>query len=331
MSRTALVFGVSGQDGAYLAELLLAKGYRVHGASRDAENQSFRGLRELGIKDQITLHSASLHDFRNLLHVVTQVRPDEIYNLSGQSSVGLSFSQPMESFESIASGTIQILEVLRYLDSDIRLYNACSSECFGEIPVGNYSNESTPFRPRSPYAMAKATAFWTTQTYREAYGIYACSGILFNHDSPLRPKRFVTSKIVSTAVRIARGESIRLELGNLDVWRDWGYAPEYVEAMWLMLQQADPDDYVIATGQSHSLKEFLKVCFEQVDLDWKEHVDINPTLFRPFDLNYSGADPGKAERILKWQAKTTFEPLISTLIDHELAKDHADPKESQKT
>ena len=317
MSKRALILGISGQDGAYLAQLLLSKGYVVHGTSRDAENQAFKGLKTLGIREQISVHSASLHDFRNLLNVITEVQPNEIYNLSGQSSVGLSFSQPMESFESIASGTIQLLEVLRFLNANVRLYNACSSECFGETTPGTHCSESNPFRPKSPYAMAKATAFWTTQTYREAYRLYVCSGILFNHDSPLRPTRFVTSKIVSAAVRIARGQRMRLELGNLDVWRDWGYAQEYVEAMWLMLQQPQPDDYVIATGESHSLQEFLERCFREVDLDWTDHVDVNPALFRPFDLAYSGADPAKAKSALKWQAQTTFDALIPLLVKHE--------------
>lgn len=315
--KKALILGISGQDGAYLARLLLSKGYDVHGTSRDVESRTFSGLEMLGISNQVTLHSASLIDFRNLLQVITAVEPDEIYNLAGQSSVGLSFSQPMETMESIALGTLQILEVIRYLNGKIRFYNASSSECFGDVPHGEHCDELSPFHPRSPYAAAKAAAFWATANYREAYGLYACSGILFNHESPLRPERFVTRKIVSTAVRIAKGENIRLHLGNLEIWRDWGYAPEYVEAMWQMLQLPKPEDFVIATGESHSLREFVEKVFCELSLNWHEHVEIDKSLLRPSDLVYSQGNPAKAKNILNWHAATGFDDLIRIIVDAE--------------
>src|SRR5437763_5708023 len=269
--KRALIFGASGQDGAYLSRLLLDRGYEVHGASRDAESQSFRRLETLGIRDRVTTHSASTDDFRELLQLVDGIRPDEIYNLAGQTSVALSFAQPVEAMDSIARAALILLEVIRYLKIPVRLYNSASSECFGEIRRGEASDEHSPFFPRSPYATAKATAHWATVNYREAYGIYACSGILFNHDSPLRSSRFVTKKVVAAAAEIAAGKRERLKLGRLDISRDWGYAPEYVEAMWRMLQQEAPDDFVIATGESHTLEEFVAVAFAELGIDWKEH------------------------------------------------------------
>jgi len=316
-NKRALILGVSGQDGAYLARLLLSKGYDVHGTSRDVGSRSFSGLELLGISGQVKLHSASLIDFRNLLQVITAVEPDEIYNLAGQSSVGLSFEQPMETMESIAVGSLQVLEVIRYLGMPIRFYNAGSSECFGDVGEGGASNEDSPFKPRSPYAAAKAASFWATANYREAYNMYACSGILFNHESPLRPERFVTRKIVSTAVRIANGSKEKLKLGNIDIWRDWGYAPDYVEAMWLMLQQQAPDDFVIATGQSHSLRDFVEQVFCGLSLDWLEHVEVDSHLLRPSDLMFSQGNPLKAKTILGWQATTKFKKLIHVLIKEE--------------
>jgi GDPmannose 4,6-dehydratase len=316
---TALIFGISGQDGSYLAELLLAKGYAVHGTSRDVDSRSFSNLQKLGIADRVSLHSASLVDFRNLLQVITQVEPDEIYNLAGQTSVGLSFSQPMETMESIALGSLQILEVMRYLRAPIRLYNAGSSECFGATSEGVPSNEATAFHPRSPYAAAKAAAFWATGNYREAYGLHACSGILFNHESPLRPARFVTRKIVSSACRIAAGSNERLRLGNMAIRRDWGWAPEYVDAMWRMLQQDSPEDIVIATGESHTLEEFVVLAFATVGLDWKEHVDVDKSLYRPSDLMCSEGDPSRAMEKLGWKAKVHFKELVQRLVEAESA------------
>ena len=309
----AIILGVSGQDGAYLSRLLLERGYEVHGTSRDAETQSFRNLQRLGILDRVTMHSVSMRDFRELLQVISSVQPDEIYNLAGQSSVALSFSQPIETMESIATGELLVLEAIRFLRLPIRLYNSGSSECFGETPHGFASDEKTPFVPRSPYATAKATAHWTTTNYREAYGLFACTGVLFNHESPLRSERFVTKKVAAAAAAIAAGQQQKLQLGNLQVSRDWGYAPEYVEAMWRMLQRDTPEDFVIATGESHTLEEFVAAMFHEFNLDWREHVETRPELLRPSDLRYSRGNPAKAKEVLGWEAKTKFGELIGKL------------------
>jgi GDPmannose 4,6-dehydratase len=315
--KRALIFGVSGQDGAYLSRLLLDRGYEVHGVSRDAESQSFRRLAGLGIRDRVITHSAAARDFRELLQLIGGIRPDEIYNLAGQSSVALSFSQPVETMDSIAQATLVMLEVIRYLKLPVRLYNSASSECFGETPPDHASDETTPFFPRSPYATAKAAAHWTTINYREAYGIYACSGILFNHESPLRSERFVTRKIFTAAAEIAAGAERRLKLGRLDVWRDWGYAAEYVEAMWRMLQQDEPQDFVIATGESHSLEELTAAAFADFNLNWRDHADIDPGLFRASEISHSRGNPDKARRVLGWEAKTNFAGLVNLLAEAE--------------
>jgi GDPmannose 4,6-dehydratase len=315
--KRALIFGVSGQDGAYLSRLLLERGYEVHGASRDAESQSFQRLVALGIRDRVITHSAAARDFRQLLQLIDGIRPDEIYNLAGQSSVALSFSQPVETMDSIAQATLVMLEVIRYLKLPVRLYNSASSECFGETRPGQASDESTPFFPHSPYATAKAAAYWTTANYREAYGIYACSGILFNHESPLRSERFVTKKIFAAAAGIAAGMRGRVTLGRLDVSRDWGYAPEYVEAMWRMLQQDEPQDFVIATGESHTLEDLTAAAFAQFDLDWRDHVDVDPSLFRASEIAYSRGNPEKSRRVLGWEAETRFEKLVGILAEGE--------------
>ena len=311
--KRAIILGVSGQDGAYLSRLLLDRGYEVHGTSRDAEMRSFRRLQTLGIRERVTMHSVSMRDFRELLQLISSVQPDEIYNFAGQSSVGLSFSQPIETMESIATGELLVLEAIRFLRLPIRLYNSASSECFGDTPPGSASDERTAFVPRSPYATAKATAFWTTTNYREAYGLFACSGILFNHESPLRSERFVTKKVADAAAAIAAGRQQKLQLGNLEVSRDWGYAPEYVEAMWRMLQRDEPDDFVIATGESHTLQEFVSAMFAEHGLDWRDHVETRPELFRPSELRYSRGDASKAKQILGWEARTRFAELIPKL------------------
>ncbi len=309
----ALICGVSGQDGAYLAKLLIDKGYDVYGTSRDANMTSFRNLITLGIKDKVQLLSMAVNDFRSVLHTVKNVDPDEIYNLAGQSSVGLSFEQPVETLESISIGTLNLLETIRFLDKNIKIYNASSSECFGD--VGDFaSDEQTPFRPRSPYAVAKATAFWEMANYREAYGLFACNGILFNHESPLRPERFVTQKIIHSAVRIAAGKQDVLELGNIDIERDWGWAPEYVEAMWLMLQHDKADDYVIATGKTNPLKRFIQVAFEAVGLDWHEYVRVNPDFIRPSELMISKGNPNKARQVLGWEAKYQLNEIVNDMV-----------------
>ncbi|MDK9721133.1 MAG: GDP-mannose 4,6-dehydratase [Rhodospirillales bacterium] len=312
MTRKALIFGVSGQDGAYLAQHLLDKGYEVHGTSRDADLASFRNLERLGIRGKVATYSAVPTDFRSVIQTVTRVEPSEIYNLAGQSSVGLSFGQPAETLESNAIGTLNILEALRMLGGGLRFYNACSSECFGNTEHGP-ADEETPFRPRSPYAVAKAAAFWEVANYREAYGLFACSGILFNHESPLRPARFVTRKIIEAAKRIADGSTEKLKLGRLDIRRDWGWAPEYVVAMARMLTLDQPEDFVIATGESHSLEEFVARTFEAVDLEWQAHVESDPSLFRPSDLNVSQGNPGKARDRLGWAAKMRMADVVSLM------------------
>ena len=314
--KKALIFGVSGQDGAYLARLLLERGYQVSGTSRDAQMASFQNLATLGIRERLALFSVTLTDFRSVLEVLSKVAPDEIYNLAGQSSVGLSFDQPVETFLSIGVGTLNLLEAVRFLGAPVRLYNASSSDCFGDTG-GHPATEATPFSPRSPYAVAKAAAHFEVANYREAYRLFACSGILFNHESPLRPRRFVTRKIVSAACRIAAGSGERLRLGNIEVARDWGFAPQYVEAMWRMLQEERPDDYIIATGRTITLREFTAEAFAAAGLDWREHVDVDASLFRPADIAVSRANPAKAERVLGWKATLFPADVARAMVAHE--------------
>ena len=311
--KKALIFGVSGQDGAYLAKLLLNQGYTVCGTSRDAQISSFKNLERLEIRDRVQLESTALNDFRSVLQVLFKIQPDEVYNLAGQTSVGLSFEQPVETLESIAIGTLNILEAIRFIGSPIKFYNAASSEIFGDIN-GAAADESTAFSPRSPYAVAKATAFWEVANYREAYGLFACSGILFNHDSPLRPERFVTQKVIASACRIAAGKQDKLYLGNIDIQRDWGWAEDYVEAMYLMLQQQQPDDYVIATGESYKLAEFIEIAFRLVDLDWRDYVISDKDLRRPTDIAVSRGNPQKAREQLGWQAKHKIADIVRMMI-----------------
>lgn len=312
----ALICGVSGQDGAYLARLLLTKGYEVFGTSRDAQIGTFANLVRLGIRDRVHLESMAANDFRSVLNVLRRTDPQEIYNLAGQSSVGLSFEQPVETLESVAIGTINLLEAIRFLDKPIRFYSAGSSECFGDI-AGGAANEETPFRPRSPYAVAKSTAHWLVANYRAAYGLHASTGILFNHESPLRPERFVTKKIVAAAVRIAGGEQSRLTLGNIQIKRDWGWAPEYVDAMWRMLQQRTGSDFVIATGESHTLEEFAETAFCQVGLDWREHTDLSEALRRPSDLAEGRGDATKAREVLGWSATYRMRDVVKAMVEVE--------------
>ena len=312
MSKTALIFGISGQDGAYLAELLINKGYVVHGTSRDSEMASFHSLKLIGIKHKISFHSVALNDFRSILKVIEKVIPEEIYNLAGQSSVGLSFEQPLETLESIANATINILEAIRFLGIHCKFYNAGSSECFGD--TGEHpADENTPFRPKSPYGVAKASAFWQVANYRESYELFACSGIMFNHESVLRPSRFVTRKICQAAAKIAIGQQKTLELGNLSIRRDWGWAPEYVEAMWKMLQQDKPEDYVIATGKLYGLSDFVNEAFAALNLNWENYVIINNSLKRPSEIKSGYGYPKKALSKLNWSAKT-FMPEIAGII-----------------
>lgn len=314
--KTALICGVSGQDGTYLARLLLAKGYAVHGTARDAQISGFGHLAQFGIKSQVTFHSMALNDFRSVLQVLAKVQPDEIYNLAGQSSVGLSFDQPVETLESISVGTLNLLEAIRFTGGATKLYSAGSSECFGDTG-GKPADEETAFRPRSPYAVAKATAFWEVANYREAYNLFACTGVLFNHESPLRPERFVTKKIVKAACQIARGSTEKLHLGNIDIARDWGSAEEYVDAMWRILQQPTPEDFCIATGQTNTLQDFVSTAFEAVGLDWTEHVVTDPTLLRPSEIMVSRGNPAKALDKLGWQAKLRMRDVIGLIVEVE--------------
>ncbi len=313
--KRALICGISGQDGAYLAKLLLEKGYEVFGTSRDAQIALFTNLERLGIRDQVQTLSMAPNDFRSVLHVLSKVGPSEIYNLSGQSSVGLSFELPVETLESISLGTLNLLEAIRFLAKEIRFYNAGSSECFGDNG-GTPANEQTPFRPRSPYAVAKSAAHWQVANYREAYKIHACTGILFNHDSSLRPVRFVTKKIVETARRIAAGSDETLVLGNIAVVRDWGWAPEYVEAMWRMMQLDIPDDFVIATGTSVSLEYFIERVFNTFNLDWRRHIKTTQEFLRPTDLSQSYADPEKALKVLDWRAQFTVNDVVDAMVNN---------------
>lgn len=315
-NKRALISGISGQDGAYLAKLLLEKGYQVFGTARDAQMASFRNLEMLGIRQQVTLLSMALNDFRSVLQTLSRIEPDEVYNLAGQSSVGLSFEQPVETLESISIGTLNLLEVIRFLQRPIRLYSAGSSECFGDTG-GAPADETTPFHPRSPYAVAKSAAHWEVANYREAYNLFACTGILFNHESPLRPERFVTRKIISAACRIAAGSSEKLQLGNISIARDWGLASEYVAAMWSMLQQDAPCDYVIATGETNTLEDFVAETFTQLGLEWRQHVSTDPSLLRPSEIMVSRGNPAKAYRELGWRAKNRMREVVRIMIDAE--------------
>jgi len=316
--KKALISGISGQDGSYLAQFLLEKGYEVYGTSRDAQMSSFVNLHRLGIREQVKLESMALNDFRSVLQVLINVQPDEVYNLAGQSSVGLSFQQPVETLESIAIGTLNLLEAIRFSKRPIKIYHAGSGECFGDTN-GLAADEKTPLSPRSPYAVAKSAAFWEVANYREAYGLFACSGILFNHESPLRPERFVTKKIVAAACRIANGSKEKLRLGNVSIQRDWGWAPEYIEVMWLMLQQEQPEDFVVATGESHSLEEFVNTAFSCVGLNWQDHVILDSELLRPTDLMFGKGDSSKAFRRLGWKAKYFMKDVVRMMMEAELS------------
>ena len=311
-AKKALIIGITGQDGAYLAKYLLDKGYEVTGSSRDVMASSFSNLQTLNIRDKVKLVSVSINDFRSVFNAIQSFNPDEIYNLAGQTSVGLSFDQPVEAIESIAIGTLNILEVIRLQNRLIRFYNAGSSECFGNTG-DTAANERTPFAPRSPYAVAKSTAKWLINSYRESYGLYACTGILFNHESPLRPERFVTQKIIAGAAKIKAGVLSNLQLGNLDISRDWGWAPEYVQAMWLMMQLDKPDDFVIATGRQESLKYFAAKAFEYFDLDWQKYVVIEPSFFRPNEIVSSVGNPQKAIEVLGWSKPTDVDGVIKMM------------------
>lgn len=316
MNKIALICGISGQDGGYLARFLLSKNYIVYGTSRDVQGTLFSNLKILSIFDQVKLISMVPEDFHSVLMAVKQCEPDEVYYLAGQSSVGLSFEQPAETIQSIVLGTLNILEACRMIDNNVRFYHAGSSECFGDTQ-NQPAHEKTPYNPRSPYAVAKASAFWLVDNYREAYDLFVCTGILFNHESPLRPPRFVTQKIVSTAKRIAHGSKETLTLGRLDISRDWGWAPEYVEVMWLMLQQDQPEDFVIATGKTNTLEKFVEEVFSTLGLEWQSHVDQSDSLIRPTDIITSAANPEKALKKLGWQAQFDMPLVVKKMLQND--------------
>lgn len=314
--RRALICGISGQDGAYLAQLLLDKDYEVWGTSRDAQLSSFANLSRLGILDRVKTISMAVNDFRSVLQAITLSEPHEIYNLAGQSSVGLSFEQPAETLESIANGALNLLESIRFSEMPVKFYNAGSSECFGDVGTVA-ADENSSFQPRSPYAVAKSTSHWLVANYRSAYGLFACTGILFNHESPLRAPRFVTRKIVQQVVRISKGHQEKLVLGDMEIKRDWGWSAEYVDAMWRMLQIDSPEDFVIATGESNSLQDFVATAFATVGLDWKEHVIQDAKLFRPTEIKFSRGNPEKARRILGWEPGMKMQDVVRGMIESE--------------
>jgi GDPmannose 4,6-dehydratase len=318
-SKTAFITGITGQDGSYLAEFLIRKGYEVHGLIRRASTFNTARIEHLyhdphvnGVK--LFLHYGDLSDSTNLIKLLYRLKPDEVYNLAAQSHVKVSFDMPEYTGDITGIGTVRLLEAIREAELPSRFYQASSSEMYGkvrEIP----QKETTPFHPRSPYACAKVYAYWTTVNYREAYGMYACNGILFNHESPRRGETFVTRKITKAIAYIEAGLQDKLFLGNLDSSRDWGYAPEYVEAMWTMLQQDEPDDYVIATGETHTIKEFLDEAFAYAKLDPKQYVETDPRYFRPSEVDYLIGDSAKAKKKFGWSPQTTFHDLVRIMVD----------------
>jgi GDPmannose 4,6-dehydratase len=312
MKKSALITGIGGQDGAYLARLLVSKGYKVFGTSRDAGASRFESLVRLGIAGQVHFLSMAPNDFKSTLTAISKARPDEIYHLAGQTSVGLSFEQPSETIESVTIGTLNILESLRFLAMPARFYHASSSECFGDTG-GLPADEQTPFNPVSPYAVAKSAAHWLVRNYREAHKMFASNGILFNHESELRPARFVTQKVVQSAYRISRGSKEKLTLGDLTMLRDWGWAPEYVDAMWCMLQAEKADDFVIATGEANSLQDFVAQSFGFFGLNWKEYVQYDDQLKRPNEIPWSQGNPEKALRVLGWRADKKMGDVVTAL------------------
>lgn len=316
MSR-ALICGISGQDGAYLAQLLLSRGYEVWGSSRDAEMNSFHNLRSLNIYDRVRLVSLNTSDLGSILSLLRSSQPYEVFSLAGQSSVGLSYEQPIETMQSIAQGTLNFLEAIRLSGKSIRFYNAGSTECFGDTGDGA-ADEESPLRPRSPYAVAKASAFWTVQTYREAYGMFACTGILSNHESPLRPRRFVTRKIIHAVAMLSLGNTAPLQLGNLNIERDWGWAPDYVNAISRLLTQSAPSDYVIATGRSHTLTQFVEEAYRLIGKDWREYVTLDPSLIRPTDITHNKVDVSKAARELGWKPSHYMKDVVAAMLEAEL-------------
>lgn len=313
----ALITGISGQDGAYLAQFLLGKGYRVYGTYRRLSTPNFWRLQYLDIFEQVDLIPADLVDAASIMEAINISEPDEVYHLAAQSFVGASFEQPVGAGEITGLGVTRVLEAVRAVNPRIRFYQASTSELYGK---GNshYQCEDTPFRPSSPYAAAKLYGYWITRIYREGYSIFACNGILFNHESPLRGLEFVTRKISNSVAKIALGLESEMRLGNLEARRDWGYAPEYVESMWLMLQQHEPDDYVVSTGETHSVKEFAQRAFEVVGLDWERYTKVDKRFLRPLDVDHLQGDCTKARKGLDWSPKVKFEELVKIMVDEDL-------------
>jgi len=317
MNRRALVTGVTGQDGSYLAEFLLGRGYEVHGMVRRSSTETFDRISHFA--SRITLHQADLLDQLSLINLVRDVRPLEIYNLAAQSFVPTSWQQPLLTGEFTAMGVTRLLEAIRLVDPEIRFYQASSSEMFGMV-VEEPQTERTPFYPRSPYGVSKVYAHWITVNYRESYSLYACSGILFNHESPRRGKEFVTRKVTDAVARIKLGLQDKLRLGNLDAQRDWGFAGDYVEAMWMMLQRDTPEDYVIATGIKHSVRKLVELAFEHVSLDPWKYVEIDPALLRPAEVNHLLGDSTKARNELGWKPRVDFHKLVTMMVDADLQR-----------
>ena len=313
--KKALITGITGQDGSYLAELLLAKGYEVHGLVR--RSSSFNTWRIDGVRDRLILHYGDLVDQNSLARTLELVAPDELYNLGAQSHVKVSFEMPEYTVNVTGTGVMRVLDAVREIGLPTRVYQAGSSEMFGQV-VETPQSERTPFHPRSPYGCAKVFGHWIAINYREGYGMHVSNGILFNHESPRRGENFVTRKITTGLAAIKRGRASELRLGNLDAKRDWGFAGDYVEAMWLMLQQERPDDYVVATGETHSVREFLEEAFRHVGLHWQDYVRVDPKYFRPAEVDLLLGDPSKARRVLGWQPKVSFRELVQLMVDADL-------------
>jgi GDPmannose 4,6-dehydratase len=317
VTKRVLITGITGQDGAYLGAFLLQHGYEVHGMVRRSSSENFDRIGHL--RDKIHLHQADLLDQLSIVRLVEEVRPHHLYNLAAQSFVPASFEQPLLTGEFTALGVTRVLEAVRTVDRSIRVYQASSSEMFGSVREEPQS-ETTPFWPRSPYGVAKVYGHWITVNYRESYDIFTCSGILFNHESPLRGKEFVTRKITDAVARIKLGVQKKLKLGNLDALRDWGFAGDYVRAMWLMLNHDTPDDYVVATGEKHSVREFARVAFEHVGLNWENHVEVDPKFLRPAEVTTLCGDCSKAKRVLGWEPEVSFHELVRMMVDADLSR-----------
>jgi GDPmannose 4,6-dehydratase len=316
--KTALITGVTGQDGSYLAELLLEQGYTVYGMVRRLSCENFERIEHL--RTRVHIRQGDLLDQMSLISLLKEAQPDEVYNLAAMSFVPTSWKQPVLTAEFTAVGVTRMLEAVRIVDPSIRFYQASSSEMFGKVRE-TPQNESTPFYPRSPYGVAKVYGHWITINYRESYGLFACSGILFNHESPRRGLEFVTRKVTHGAVRVKLGLQEKLHMGNLEAHRDWGYAGDYVRAMWLMLQQETPSDYVIATGETHSVRELCEIAFARVELDWRDHVVVDPELIRPAEVDYLVGDASKARRELGWKPALGFRELVETMVDADMERE----------